>query len=83
MGTASVITIPLKTEKWQEDVLYKRMEACRNVYNTMLTERLKTYNKVISSDEYKNCIETIYSAYRADDEKEKKRIRKSPEYKAA
>ena len=29
----SVVTLPLKTEKWQEDILQKRFELCRKIYN--------------------------------------------------
>ena len=28
----SAVTLPLKTEKWQEDILFKRFELCRNIY---------------------------------------------------
>ncbi len=83
MSTVSVITIPLKTEKWHEDVLFKRFEACRNIYNAMLGFELKQYKKLTESEQYKSSIEVIYSYYRTDDNDEKERIKKSDEYKNA
>ncbi|WP_029318967.1 helix-turn-helix domain-containing protein [Butyrivibrio sp. AE3004] len=79
----TTITIPLKTEKWQEDLLEKRMEICRSIYNAMLSERIKTYEKMLNSVEYKKCIDTIYQAYRETDKEKKKELKNSLEYKQA
>ena len=83
MSEISVVTFPLITEKWQEDVLSKRFEVCRNIYNAMIGQEFKKYRKMISTDTYKNSVEIIYSYYRETDEKEKKRIKASAEYKEA
>ncbi len=83
MGAVSVITIPLKTEKWQEDVLFKRFETYRSIYNAMLGGCLKTYRKMLRDERYVKSIEVIHSAYKESDEKKKKEIKKSDEYKAA
>lgn len=83
MSEISVITFPLKTEKWQEDVLFKRFEICRQIYNSMLGYELKQYRKMLRRKEYKDSIEVIYSAYQAENDKEKKKIKASEEYKAA
>jgi diphthamide synthase subunit DPH2 len=48
-----VITLPLKTEKFQEDILNKKFEECRKVYNSCLGEILKRYNHMKESKEYK------------------------------
>jgi hypothetical protein len=55
--TASyVLTLQLKTEKFQEDILDDRLEKCRKIYNSCLGEALKRYNHMIESKEYqKNC----------------------------
>lgn len=55
--TASyVLTLQLKTEKFQEDILNNRFEKCRKIYNSCLGEALKRYNHMIESKEYqKNC----------------------------
>lgn len=83
MSEISVLTIPLKTEIWQEDVLFKRFEIYRSIYNAMLGYRLKQYRKMTRDQRYKESIEVIYSAYKAETEKEKKEIKKSNEYKLA
>lgn len=83
MAEISVITFPLKTEKWQEDVLFKRFEICRQIYNSMLGYELKQYRKMLRRKEYKESIDVIYSAYQADNDKEKKKIKASGEYKTA
>lgn len=59
----SVITIPLKTEIWQEDILSKRMELCRDVYNTMLGKRLKDLHKIEKLPEYEKAIAEIKRVY--------------------
>ncbi|MCR5670677.1 MAG: hypothetical protein K6G10_06695 [Butyrivibrio sp.] len=83
MSEISVITFPLKTEKWQEDVLFKRFEVCRSIYNAMLGYELKQYRKMTESEEWKSSLEVILSAYKTDDKNEKKKIKASAEYKAA
>ena len=46
--TASyVLTLQLKTEKFQEDILNNRFEKCRKIYNSCLGEALKRYNHMI------------------------------------
>jgi hypothetical protein len=47
------LTLRLKTEKWQEDKLNKRLEIGRNIYNACLREVLKRYNIMVNSEEYK------------------------------
>lgn len=83
MSEISVVSLSLKTEKWQEDVLDKRFEICRQIYNAMLGYELKQYKKMISDEEFKKSKEVIYSAYKTTDDKEKKDIKKSDEYKQA
>jgi hypothetical protein len=51
-----ILTLQLKTEKFQEDIIEKRFEKCRKIYNSCLGEALKRYNHMIESKEYqKNC----------------------------
>ena len=47
------LTLRLKTEKWQEDILDKRFEIARNIYNGCLGEILRRYKNMIESEEYK------------------------------
>lgn len=83
MGTMSVITVPLKTRIYEEDIINKRMELCRKIYNNMLHDRLKALRKMEHDKDYIASKEVILSAYKIDNESEKKKIKKSQEYKNA
>lgn len=54
-----VLTLPLKTEKFQEDILNKRFEIGRNIYNSILGIALKRYRNMIYSPEYKQIIQQL------------------------
>lgn len=79
----SVVTLPIRTEKWQEDILFKRFELCRNIYNAMLGYELKQYRKMVQEQKYKESLEIIFSAYKIENEKEKKKFKKTEAYKEA
>ena len=55
-----MLTLPLKTEKWQEDVINKRMEIQRQIYNAMLGYELKRFNELKRNPEYKEATNTLY-----------------------
>ena len=48
-----ILTLELKTEKWQEDVLDKRFNIGRQMYNACLDELYKRYNTMTERKEYK------------------------------
>lgn len=51
-----ILTLPLKTEKYQEDIVNNTFEKYRKVYNSCLSELFKRYNHMIESKEYRaNC----------------------------
>ncbi|MBB5324864.1 hypothetical protein HNQ34_001962 [Anoxybacillus tepidamans] len=52
-----VLTLKLKTERWQEHVLEKRFEIARKLYNACLRECLKRYKKLQHDREYKQVIQ--------------------------
>ena len=55
MSTSSyILTLQLKTEKYQEDILNKRFNKCRNIYNSCLSELHKRYNHMRESKAYQN-----------------------------
>ena len=56
MNTISnfVLTLPLKTEKFQEDILNKNFEKYRKIYNSCISELYKRYNNMRESKEYQN-----------------------------
>lgn len=53
------LTLPLKTEKWQEDRLAKRFEIARQIYNTLVRAELKQLRTVEQSSEYRALQEEI------------------------
>ncbi len=79
----SVIELPLKVEKWQSDVINKRFECIRKVYNNMLHDRLKLLNKMESDPEYQKSLKTIKDSYKIKDDKRRRKFRGSEEYKNA
>ena len=54
MSTLSnfILTLELNTEKYQDDILNKRLEISRNIYNGCLGELFKRYNTMKQSKEY-------------------------------
>ena len=51
-----VLTLPLNTEKFQEDILDKNFEKCRKIYNSCISELHKRYNHMRKSKAYQaNC----------------------------
>ena len=83
MGIMSVVTIPLKTRIYEEDIINKRMELCRKVYNNMLHDRLKALRKMEHDKDYIESLKVIHSAYKTEDKKVQKEIKKSQAYKDA
>lgn len=51
-----VITLPLKTEIWQEHILEKRSNIGRHIYNCCLKEIMKRFKKLKKDKEFKNII---------------------------
>ena len=79
----SVVTLPLKTEKWQEDILQKRFELCRKIYNNMLHYEIKQLNKLLHDKRYTDAKKIINEVYKIDNDKEKRARKQSEEYKQA
>ena len=51
-----VLTLKLESEKYQEDILNKRLEISRTVYNSCLNELYKRYNHMKESKEYRKVV---------------------------
>jgi hypothetical protein len=66
------VTFPLITEKYQEDILNKRFEIGRQLYNAVLSKAYKRYKFMIETKKYRQLKEKINNA----NEKEKKRLYK-------
>lgn len=52
-----VLTLELKTEKWQEDILDKRFNIGIQIYNACLGELYKRYNTMTQRKEYNKVLE--------------------------
>ncbi len=48
-----VLTLPLKTESWQGDILEKRFEINRQIYNALLGTALKRYRQMAQTRAYR------------------------------
>ena len=51
-----ILTLKLDTENFQEDILNKRLEISRNIYNGCLGELYKRYNHMKESNEYRKVL---------------------------
>ena len=59
-----ILTLELNTEKYQEDILNKRLEISRNIYNSCLGELYKRYNHMRESKEYRKVVKMAKSKER-------------------
>ena len=66
-----VLTLPLKTEPWQEQRLAKALEVNRRIYNGMLREGMKRYGQMIQTRRYR---ETAAELERGSDRKRRKEL---------
>ena len=79
----SVVTLPLKTEPWQADILNKRMELCRLVYNSLLARMQERLSRIESDPEYIEARSEIKRVYQIRDDKLKREAKKSRSYTEA
>ena len=63
-----VVEFPLKTEKYQEDILNKRFEIGRMIYNSLVNVTQKRYREMIKTREYRNIISSLTGNKQADKE---------------
>lgn len=54
-----IVQFPLVVEKWQTDILNKRFEIGRKIYNSLVSKTLKRYKEMIKTNEYKNLINSL------------------------
>lgn len=52
-GMTSIIELPLKTEKWQGDVINKKMDHAVQIYNDMLHYKLGQYKELTEREDWK------------------------------
>ena len=61
-----IVKFPLKTEKYMEDILNKRFEIGRNIYNSLVNVTQKRYKEMIKTKEYRNLLSQL-SGNKSDD----------------
>ena len=57
--TYFVVQFPLKTEKYQEDILDKRFEIGRQIYNSLVNMTQKRYKEMIKTKVYRHLISQL------------------------
>lgn len=73
------ITFPLITEKHQKNILEKRFEIGRKMYNAVLSKVYKRYNCMIETRKYRQLKQQIKELYNSTDKQNKKVLK--PLYK--
>ena len=63
-----VAEFPLKTEKYQEDILNKRFEIGRQIYNSLVNVTQKRYKEMIKTKKYRNLISLLTGNKKTDKE---------------
>ena len=54
-----IVQLPLKIEKYQEDILNKRFEIGRQIYNSLVNVTQKRYKEMIKTKKYRNLISQL------------------------
>ena len=54
-----IVQFPLKTEKYQEDILNKRFEIGRQIYNSLVNITQKRYKEMIKTKKYRGLISQL------------------------
>ena len=66
-----VLTLPLQAEAWQKDILEKRFEIHRQIYNALLQKALTRYRQMAQTRAYRNLKEALS---RTEDQREQKKL---------
>lgn len=68
----SIIELALITEPWQQDILDKKMECSRRIYNNMLSMEWKKYKEMVKTKEWRNLNDIIKEELQSSENSEKK-----------
>lgn len=63
-----IVQFPLKTEKYQEDILNKRFEIGRKIYNSLVNITQKRYKEMIKTKKYRSIISSLTGNKKTDKE---------------
>lgn len=72
-----VLKLPLKTQKYQEDIIDKRLEISRRMYNQLVAKTTNEYNQMIKTRRYRGIREELSQIYDSKTEKEKSAKKRS------
>jgi hypothetical protein len=61
-----IVQFPLRTEKFQEDILDKRFEIGRKIYNSLVTVTQKRYKEMIKTKKYRSLMISLTGNKKAD-----------------
>ena len=61
-----VVQFPLETEPYQEDILNKRFEIGRKMYNSLVTVTQKRYNEMIKTKLYRSILSSLSNDKKKD-----------------
>lgn len=54
-----IVEFPFKTEKYQEDILNKRFEIGRKIYNSLVNVIQKRYKEMIKTKKYRALLSSL------------------------
>ena len=66
--TNFIVEFPLKTEKYQEDILNKRFEIGRQIYNSLVNVTQKRYKEMIKTKKYRALLSSLTENDKSDKE---------------
>ena len=61
-----IVQFPLKTEKYQEDILDKRFEIGRRIYNSLVNVTQKRYKEMIKTKKYRTLLSSLTGNKKTD-----------------
>lgn len=61
-----IVGFPLKTEKYQEDILNKRFEIGRQIYNSLINVTQKRYKEMIKTKKYRTLLSSLTGNKKTD-----------------
>ena len=66
--TNFIVKFPLKTEMYQEDILNKRFEIGRKIYNSLVNITQKRYKEMIKTKKYRTLLSSLTGNKKSDKE---------------
>ena len=75
-----VLKLPLKTQRFQEDIIDKRLEISRRLYNQLVAKTKNDYNEMIKTKRYRNIREELSQIYDSKTEEEKSSKKRSKNF---